>query len=419
VAIAVAVIGLTACGTGGDEETGGANVLNWYVFNEPGGAFKEAAKACNKQSGGRYEIKIVPLPTDANQQRELIVRRLAAEDESVDLIGMDVIWTAEFAEAGWIKEWKGQDAQQAVEGAIPATVETAKYQGRLFAAPYTSNAQVLYYRKDLVPQPPQTWDEMIEIGERLGDKGLIQIQGARYEGLTVWFNTLVESAGGSVLDEEGNVSLGDPAIKAAEIMSRLANSSVADPALSNNREDQARLNFEAGNSAFELNYTFAFASARDAIEMAPDAAAKKAAQEFFDNIGVARYPRAVPEEPSHVTLGGINLGVGEFTTKPDLAFEAVLCLKSQENQLIATEKGGLLPTSQAAYDTPRFKEALPFGAVLEETIRDGVSRPLVPAYSDISLAIQDKLHPPGDVEAETTIQELEDALDSAREGKLF
>src|SRR5918992_893930 len=233
VAIAVAAIGLTACGTGGDEETGGANVLNWYVFNEPGGAFKDAAKSCNEQSGGRYEIKIVPLPTDANQQRELIVRRLAAEDESVDLIGMDVIWTAEFAEAGWIKEWKGQDAQQAVEGAIPATVETARYQDRLFAAPYTSNAQVLYYRKDLVPQPPQTWDEMIEIGERLGDKGLIQIQGARYEGLTVWFNTLVESAGGSVLDEEGAGSLGDPAVKAAEIMSRLASSSVADPALSN------------------------------------------------------------------------------------------------------------------------------------------------------------------------------------------
>jgi multiple sugar transport system substrate-binding protein len=413
------VVGLTACGTGGEEETGGANVLNWYVFNEPGGAFKDAAKSCNEQSGGRYEIKIVPLPTDANQQRELIVRRLAAEDESVDLIGMDVIWTAEFAEAGWIKEWKGADAQQAVQGAIPATVETARYQGRLFAAPYTSNAQVLYYRKDLVPQPPQTWDQMIDIGERLGDNGLIQIQGARYEGLTVWFNTLVESAGGSIFDDNGDVALGEPAVKAADIMSRLANSSVADPALSNNREDQARLNFEAGASAFELNYTFAFASARDAVDKAPDPQAKQAAQEFFDNIGVARYPRAVPNEPSHVTLGGINLGVGEFTQKPDLAFEAVLCLKSQENQLIATEKGGLLPTSQAAYDTPRFKKALPFGDVLEETIRDGVSRPLVPAYSDISLAIQDKLHPPADIEPEQTIEELRDALDSAREGKLF
>jgi multiple sugar transport system substrate-binding protein len=259
---------------------------------------------------------------------------------------------------------------------------------------------------------------MIDIGERLGDNGLIQIQGARYEGLTVWFNTLVESAGGSIFDDNGQVALGDPAIRAAEIMSRLANSSVADPALSNNREDQARLNFEAGQSAFELNYTFAYASARDAVDKAkgPD---KQAAQEFFDNIGVARYPRAVPDEPSHVTLGGINLGVGEYTKKPDLAFEAALCLRGQENQLIATEKGGLLPTNDAAYETPRFKKALPFGDVLEETIRDGRSRPLVPAYSDISLAIQDKLHPPADIEPEQTIQDLEDALDSAREGKLF
>jgi multiple sugar transport system substrate-binding protein len=94
------------------------------------------------------------------------VRRLAAEDESVDLIGMDVIWTAEFAEAGWIKEWEGTDAQQAVEGAIPATVETARYQDRLYAAPFTSNTQVLYYRKDLVPEPPQTWDQMIDQATR-------------------------------------------------------------------------------------------------------------------------------------------------------------------------------------------------------------------------------------------------------------
>ncbi|MDQ4048508.1 MAG: hypothetical protein M3131_03880, partial [Actinomycetota bacterium] len=106
---------VAGCGTGETGESG-ANTVNWYVFNEPGGAFEDAIKRCNEQAGGDYRIDYVRLPTDADQQRELVARRLAAEDSDIDIVGMDVIWTAEFAEAGWIKPWKGADAQKAREG---------------------------------------------------------------------------------------------------------------------------------------------------------------------------------------------------------------------------------------------------------------------------------------------------------------
>ena len=103
---------LAGCGYGetGDE---GARTLNWYAYNEPGGSFDEIAKECSAKSGGRYQIKVVKLPQDADQQRELLVRRLAAEDSDIDLMTMDVIWTGEFAEAGWVLEWKGPDAREA------------------------------------------------------------------------------------------------------------------------------------------------------------------------------------------------------------------------------------------------------------------------------------------------------------------
>ncbi len=71
-------------------------ILNWYVFDEPSGAFIDAANTCSRQSGGTYTINLVPLPADADQQREQLVRRLAAHDSAIDIIGMDVIWTAEF-----------------------------------------------------------------------------------------------------------------------------------------------------------------------------------------------------------------------------------------------------------------------------------------------------------------------------------
>src|SRR4051795_12771692 len=365
-ALTLALAALTASGCGGSSSKGVAT-LNWYVFNEPSGSFSAAAKKCSQQSGGKYKIAVQALPTDADQQRELIVRRLAAKDSSVDNVGMDVIWTAEFAEAGWIKEWSADAAKKVTEGDLPGPLETAKYKGKLYSAPFTSNTQILFYRKDRVQTPPKTWDELIQQAQKIGpDKGKIQVQGARYEGLTVWFNSLVASAGGSILKNDGqDIDLGPPAVKAADVIKRIAASPEADPALENNKEDQARIGFESGNSAFEVNYTFAWASANDAVKKAPDAGAKKKAEEFRSHIGFARYPTVEAGTPSHVTLGGINLGVGAYGKHQDLAFQAATCLRQPVNQVPITLKGGLLPTSASLYDNKEIKKAFPFTDILK------------------------------------------------------
>src|SRR5262249_15368261 len=139
------------------------------------------------------------------------------------------------------------------------------YQGKLFAAPYTSNVQFLWYRKDRVPTPPKTWDEMIAMAKKLGPNGTIEIQGARYEGLTVWFNTLLASAGGQVVDDQGNVKLGEPAVKAATVIHNLATSGVADPNLSNSMEDSTRLAFQTGKPSFMLNWPYVYPSAKQEV----------------------------------------------------------------------------------------------------------------------------------------------------------
>ena len=145
---------LAACGS--DEGGGGARAINWYVFNEPGGSYDAAVADCNKQAGGRYHINYVKLPTDANQQRELIVRRLAAKDDSIDLVGMDVIWTAELAEAGWIQPWEGERRTSPRRTSSRARSRRCEYKGKVWAIPFTSNTQLLWYRKDRVKPRPRT-----------------------------------------------------------------------------------------------------------------------------------------------------------------------------------------------------------------------------------------------------------------------
>lgn len=405
-AACTALLALVATGCGGGSSSSGSKTVTWYVFQEPGGAFEAAAAKCSKDSNGKYKVKVVPLPTDSDQQRELIARRLAAEDSDLDVIGMDVNWTAEFAEAGWIRPWTGANQQVAEQGVIPALLAAAKYKNQTWVAPFTTNTQLLFYDKKLVPTPPKTWDEMIQMAQKIGgDKGKIVVQGRRYEGLVVWFNTLVASAGGEVVDRDGKTVLGQPAIEAARIMHDVA-TKAGTPSISNEKEDTGKDAYKAGGLAFMVNYPFVYA------DIAKD---KKA----LANLGVARYPSVKPGEPSHVTFGGINLGVSKYSKHPELAFEAAKCLLQPENQVVASEKGGLAPTQLKLYSTPRIKKAFPFADIMQATLRDGVSRPVIPTYSDVSLAIQDALHPPGDIDPKESIKTLVENLKKAKEGKLF
>ena len=272
-----------AAGCGGGSSSSGPVTLNWYIFPEFSGAFVKSAAACTKASHGRYKIAIQTLPNSANGQHQQLALRLAAADTSMDILGLDVTWTPEFAEAGWIQPWPSALAQRIRQGTLGSMIETATWKGRLYSAPYNTNTQLLWYRKDLVPHPPKTWAQMIAMADKLAKEGkphLIEIQGAQYEGYTVWFNTLVASAGGKIVSNDGaKVELGPSAVTALKVIHDLAHSAGADPSLSNQMEDQNRLQFETGQAAFELNYPYVYPSAKADVP------------QIFKNMAWAPYPR--------------------------------------------------------------------------------------------------------------------------------
>jgi len=394
-------------GCGGSASAGPAT-LNWYVATQPGGTIQDVAERCSKESQGKYEVEVQLLPTDASQQREQLVRRLAANDSTVDLIGMDVIWTAEFANAGWIKSWPESLGKQVTANVFASVIETASFEGKLYGAPFNSNTQLLWYRKDLVPKPPTTWDEMIDQAEKLGpgNGGTIQVQANKYEGFTVWVTAMIESAGAQILSGPEEVALPQgPTDEALTVIGRFANSSAAPTNISTSTEDTARLAFEAGDSAFMLNYTFAYASAQTE---APD---------IGKEMGFAKYPEVVPGKPSRPPLGGFNIGVGAYSEHPDQAFEAAACLSNEESQLKAVELDGLPPSRADLYSDKVVQEAYPgFAGLVQQSIEDAAPRPLTPAYQDVSLAIQGALHPPSKINPDdpaSAYEELRSDLEDA------
>jgi multiple sugar transport system substrate-binding protein len=398
---------LAACGTASAGT--GPVTLTFYDGPDTSGATQQDVNSCSAQSHGQYTISYQQLPTASDGQREQLVRRLAAHDSSIDIMALDVTWEPEFAEADWILPWTGAYKQEAEAGTLGPALDTAIWQGQLVAVPDNSNTQLLWYRSDLVPTPPTTWTQMIDDSIQLAKEGkphLIEIQGAQYEGATVWFNTMLASAGGSVLTPNADqVVLGQPAITALSIMKELATSVAADPSLDVQEENQNRLAMEAGTAAFELNYPFVYPS------MKADEPA------LFKDFKWAPYPEVIPGQPARVTIGGTDLAVSAYSQHASLAFQAALCLRDKASQLLSATVGGLPPTLTSLYSDPAMFADYPFHADILQALENASVRPKTPTYQIVSIDISHLVSPPAGINPVSTEKSMVSELGNALQEK--
>ncbi|WP_328517616.1 MULTISPECIES: ABC transporter substrate-binding protein [Rhodococcus] len=429
---AAAVLALSSVAACGSES--GGTVLSFYTAADGAEQYAAAAANCTAAAGGRYTIEQRTLPKGADDQRLQLARRLTGGDDTLDLMTLDVVWTAEFAEAGWALPLPPDVAAAVSEGTLAGPLESATWQGTLYAAPLNTNTQLLWYRKDLMPggRPPQTWDEMIDIASGLAAEGRpswIGVQARQYEGLMVWFNTLLASAGGSVVAEDGTtvtVADGDAAVTALDIMKRVATAPGADPSLNQSDEAAARLGMESGKAAFQVNWPFVYPGIIENAEKGFLPFVDENGNVTAENTGntvltvngeqnflPAPYPSVIPGRPAEVTIGGFNIGVARTTRYPDLAFEAVQCLRNEENQRNNAVDGGVPPTLASLYDDPEFQQAYPMWREVRESLENAAVRPVSPAYQSISTLITATLNPVDRIDPPRTVDELAEQVRKA------
>ena len=405
--LALAASGLAACGS--SSAGSGTVTLNFYFYPDTSPATQDGINNCNAQSHGKYFISYQKLPQAADGQRQQMVRRLAAHDSTMDILGLDVTWEAEFATAGFIEPWTGVYKAEAVAGTLVPALDTGIWQGKLYAVPDNSNTQLLWYRSDLVKTPPTTWAQMIADAEQLAREGkphYIEVQGAQYEGGTVWFNTMVASAGGTILNPSATkVTLGAPAVKALTIMKELAHSPVADPSMSVQMENQNRLQMEAGNAAFQVNYPFVYPGM------------KTDNPKLFKYFKWALYPEVIPGVPAKVTIGGTDLAVSAYSQHKALAFQAALCLRDRQNQIINANIGGVPPTLTSLYNDPALFADYPFHADILQALENASVRPKTPVYQVVSIDISHLISPPTGINPKATEQSMVSQLNNALQSK--
>jgi multiple sugar transport system substrate-binding protein len=424
-AAALVVPLLSACGSGGD----GPNTISWWMNPDSSGTQEKIAQRCTAQSNGRYQIKIEVLPQKADAQREQLVRRLAAKDSTVNLVYVDVPWTAEFAAAGWLREWTGDNAAKASAGMLEGPLKTARWRDRLYAAPFTTNTQLLWYRKSLAQQAgidpstnQVTWNELIDAASRVPQGSrFVEVQADRYEGYTVLINALTESAGGHILDNPAAGARANPALDseagraAAGTIQKLASSPAADNGISTSGEETTRAAFQNGKAWAMVNWPYIYETGRTNAGGDPQFA------KVFADYAWARYPRVAKDRPSAPPLGGSNLGVGAYTpaNKLALTFEAANCITSLDSQTFNILGSGSPAPRGSVYDNPDVRQKFPFVDLIRDSVNEAAPRPLTPYYNDVTIAVQRTFHPPASVNPAVTPKKADKLISDALGGKVL
>jgi multiple sugar transport system substrate-binding protein len=171
VLVATVVLAIAGCGSDDSDTGGGGDAkkatkakasgdVTWCIGKDTSGAFGTVIDSFNK-ANPNANVKILELPEDAGEQRRLQVQRLEAESPECDVLGTDVIWTAEYAAQGWLQDVSDFISQNG-DRFIPSTVDTTEYEGKNYAVPFNSNAGFIYYRKDEVSKPPEDWQALYD-----------------------------------------------------------------------------------------------------------------------------------------------------------------------------------------------------------------------------------------------------------------
>jgi trehalose/maltose transport system substrate-binding protein len=334
---------------------------------------QEAAATWSAQSG--HTARVVPAPERSNERYFEYLDLLARRDRGIDILQIDVIWPSALADQ--LVDLAEHVPADTLSQHFPAIVANDTVRGRLVAMPWFTDGGLLYYRADLLErygvELPATWSDLadaalrIQDGERAAGNpdfwGLV-FQGQAYEGLTCNALEWIEGAGGGrIVDDDGTVTVNNPAAALALARAAAWVGTVAPPRVTQFIEEDARITFELGNAAFMRNWPYAWA-----LLNAEDSPVR-------GKVGVAPLPKGTLYGRHAATLGGWQLAVSRHSANQEAAIDFVLYLTSAAEQKRRAIAGSFAPTIPSLYQDAEILAANPFFADLGQVLADAVARP--------------------------------------------
>lgn len=352
------------------------------VDNTP--ANKNIVDAFNKKFDGKIKVKFVEMPNESNKQHDQYVTSFSAGGTEYDVVDIDVIWPAEFANAGYALpldkylEKDGIKKDEYMAGPIAAST----FKGKLWAMPKFIDAGLLFYRKDIAKEAPATWEDLIAAAKagkgKEGTKFGYLAQAKQYEGLVCNAVEFIAAYGGAVVDGDGNITINSPeTIKGLKVMQSIIKSDLVPNNITTFTEQESHTAYINGQSVFIRNWPYQWALGNDEKQ-----------SKIKDKFAMAPLPKG--DKRSAATLGGWLTMINKNSKNPDAAWEFLKFMNGPEGQKISAIDGGLSPTYIPLYTDKDVVAKNPhFGDKgFQEGLKAAVPRPVSPIYPKLSNIMQ-------------------------------
>ena len=336
-----------------------------------------------EQQHPNIRLRVLEAPSDSDQVEGLYTASFLLGNSPYDLVYMDIVWTPKFAAAGWLENLSDRLSEAERAEYLAGDIEGGIYEDKLYRIPFRSDAGMLYYRQDLLQQagyePPETFEQLIEISQDLQDKGLADWgyvwQGKQYEGLAAMFVEILKGSGAFWVDPETlEVGLDRPeAIEAVEFLRTTIDKKVSPPGVTTYAEEEARRLFENGKTVFLRNWPYVYSSALES-----PIAGKYNIKPMVHQ----------PGKESGATLGGWGLGIAKSSKHKDAAWQVIEFFSSEESQREYVLETGYVPSRTALFNDPQIVAKYNYYPQLLSVVESSALRPPIAQYAQASDILQ-------------------------------
>jgi multiple sugar transport system substrate-binding protein len=356
-----------------------------------------------------FKVQLDVVPGGATVVHSEMLAAAETGDSSYDIYNLDNEWVPEFAADGYIRS---------LQGRLPASGFLAKPlasgedpTGRLYAAPFTTDVGLLYYRDDLVSAAEaadlHSFTQVMGLAEAKMRKypgaGLVEGyvgQFAEYEGLAVNVLEIIRGYDRDALAANGTIQ-DSGAVQAIlqQLASMFSGSQIPYQEL-NFQEPRAFSAFATGGALFMRNWPI-----------------------YYEQLTAAGGPGrtdyvahhfAVAPLPFPTVLGGQDLAISADSRDPDEALQVIEFLTSVEAQRCLFAVGGFPATRLTAYaadnwlptsygevrdhplcgDQPdQSARSGLLGKAILHGLQTAIPRPVTRYYTEFSTVIQDAVWP--------------------------
>jgi multiple sugar transport system substrate-binding protein len=352
-----------------------------------------------------FRLRLDVIPGGATVGHSQMLAAAQARDAGYDIYNLDSQWVPEFAAAGYIRSLQGRLPVNGFLEKPLASGEDAS--GRLYAAPFTTDVGLLYYRTDLVtPASLHSLTQMMRAAQNAitvaGRSGDVPTEGyagqfGQYEGLTVNVLEMIRGYDHAAFAADGTIA--DPGAVSA-VFQQLADM-FSDGQMSAGEltysETQALAAFANGQAVFMRNWPIYY----EQLAVGGQAGSTSKVAHHF----------AVAPLPFPSVLGGQDLAISAASRDPGDALQAIEFLTSAEAERCLFAVGGFPATRRSAYAQngslpagygqqggyplcgDQAGRSVQIGKVIIDALDSAIPRPVTAYYTEFSTVMQDEVWP--------------------------